>query len=81
MLSVIGADLRVYSCQDKAYNLTDGVIGSLAETRFRDLWLDGKEKFFRIDPSKVCDHHCVSNGKNLMLLDYLGADPEHLGFV
>lgn len=81
VLTVIGADLNVYSCQDKAYNLNDGLIGSVATVRFRDFWMSGKEKFFRIDPSRVCDHHCVSNGKNRMLLDYLQADPEHLGFV
>jgi MoaA/NifB/PqqE/SkfB family radical SAM enzyme len=81
ILTVIGADQNVYSCQDKAYNLCNGLIGSLKETRFRDFWMNDKEKFFRIDPSKVCDHHCVSNDKNRMLLDYLGADPDHLGFV
>lgn len=81
VLTVIGADLNVYSCQDKAYNLTDGLLGSISETRFKDFWLNGKEKFFRINPSHVCDHHCVSNDKNRMLLDYLEADPEHLAFV
>lgn len=81
ILTVIGADMNVYSCQDKAYNLCDGLIGSIRDIRFKDFWTNGKEKFFRIDPSHVCDHHCVSNDKNRMLLDYLEADPEHLGFV
>jgi len=81
VLTVIGADLNVYSCQDKAYNLSDGLIGSISKVRFRDFWSNDKEKFFRINPSHVCDHHCVSDDKNRMLLDYLDADPEHLGFV
>jgi MoaA/NifB/PqqE/SkfB family radical SAM enzyme len=81
ILPIIGADLNVYSCQDKAYNLSDGLIGSVKDRSFRDFWFSDKNKFFSIDPSKVCDHHCVSNGKNRMLLDYLDADPEHLGFV
>lgn len=81
VLTVIGADLNVYSCQDKAYNLSDGLIGSIRNIRFKKFWNDGKRKFFRINPSHICDHHCVSNQKNLMILDYLAADPEHLGFV
>ncbi len=81
VLTVIGADLNVYSCQDKAYNLSEGLLGSIRDIRFRDFWLDAKEKFFNINPSHVCDHHCVSNDKNRMLLDYLDADQEHLGFV
>ena len=81
VLPVIGADCRVYACQDKAYNLDTGCLGSIADRRFAAFWFDGKDKFFRIDPSKVCDHHCVANEKNRLLLEYLEADPEHLAFV
>lgn len=81
VLTVIGADLNVYTCQDKAYNLADGLIGSIREMSFAEFWQNGKEKFFKTDPSRVCDHHCVSNEKNRMLLEYLEADAEHLGFV
>lgn len=81
ILPIIGADMNIYSCQDKAYNLAEGLVGSIRENRFKDLWYSDKNRFFNIDPSKVCDHHCVSNGKNKMLLEYLEADAEHLGFV
>lgn len=81
VLPVIGADLNVYSCQDKAYNLDCGLIGSIKEMRFKDFWFQKKNKFFKIDPSRDCGHHCVANEKNMMLLDYLNADQEHLGFV
>lgn len=81
ILPIIGADLNVYSCQDKAYNLDSGVVGSIKDKGFREFWMDGKEKFFHINPAKDCNHHCVSNSKNMMVLDYLGADKEHLGFV
>ncbi len=81
ILTVIGADLNVYTCQDKAYNLTDGVVGSIKDKRFRDFWMDGKDKFFRVNPLVNCNHHCVSNDKNRMVLDYLEADKEHLAFV
>jgi len=81
ILPIIGADLNVYSCQDKAYNLDCGLIGSIRDTRFKDFWHSDKNKFFRIDPSRDCTHHCVADGKNRLVHEYLGADSEHLGFV
>jgi MoaA/NifB/PqqE/SkfB family radical SAM enzyme len=81
VLTVIGADLNIYSCQDKAYNLSEGLIGSIKEQGFKDVWFSDKNRFFQINPRKVCNHHCVSNAKNRMLLEYLEADEEHLEFV
>lgn len=81
ILPVIGADLNIYPCQDKAYNLEEGLIGSIKEQRFKDFWFSDKNKFFKIKPSKVCNHHCVANEKNKMVLEYLNADKVHLGFV
>ena len=81
ILTVIGADLNVYACQDKAYNLDTGVIGSIRDRRFADFWFEDKSKFFRIDPTLHCRHHCETNPKNRLLLDYLEIDREHLEFV
>ena len=81
ILPVIGADLNVYPCQDKAYNLDEGLIGSIKNQRFKDFWFSDKKNFFKVNPSKVCNHHCVANGKNKLVLEYLGADKGHLGFV
>lgn len=78
---VIGADLNVYSCHDKAYNLEEGLLGSIKDRRFKDFWFLDKNNFFKINPSKLCNHHCVVNEKNRLILDYLNADEEHLGFV
>jgi Fe-coproporphyrin III synthase len=80
VLPIIGADLKVYSCQDKAYTEL-GSLGSIAETTFKKFWFSDKNTFFKINPSLHCDHHCVSNQKNLMLHEYLGANDEHLSFV
>lgn len=81
VLPVIGADQNVYSCQDKAYNLDSGLLGSLAHQSFREFWFKEKGKFFKINPSRDCNHHCVANGKNRLVLEYLAADPRHLPFV
>lgn len=81
ILPVIGADLNIYPCQDKAYNLDDGLIGSIKDIRFKDFWFSNKSNFFRINPSIHCNHRCVADKKNRLILDYLGADKEHLVFV
>lgn len=81
ILMVIGADANVYPCQDKAYNLTEGLVGSLHNMRFKDFWFSHKDKFYTINPTKVCNHHCVANNKNKMLLEYLDVDAGHVEFV
>ena len=81
ILPIIGADLKVYPCQDKAYNLDEGLIGSIKNQRFKDFWFSDKNKFYMINPSRVCNHHCVANEKNKMILEYLAADAKHLEFV
>jgi MoaA/NifB/PqqE/SkfB family radical SAM enzyme len=81
ILPVIGADQNVYSCHDKAYNLDSGLLGSVRDRRFKDFWLEGKDKFLAINPSRDCNHHCEADSKNRMLLEYLQADTEHLAFV
>ncbi len=81
LLPVIGADQNVYSCQDKAYNLECGLLGSIKDCGFGEFWQAGKGKFFKISPLRDCNHHCVADGKNRLLLNYLNADKEHMAFV
>ena len=81
VLPVIGADQRVYTCQDKAYNLKTGLVGSIRDQRFRAFWQADKGKFFKTNPAGDCRHHCVANKKNKLVLDYLAAAPGHLEFV
>ena len=81
ILPVIGADLNVYSCPDKAYNLGSGLLGNIKEKTFKEFWFSDKKKFFKINPSINCCHHCETNHKNKLVLEYLDADEEHLFFV
>ncbi len=78
---VIGADLNLYSCHDKAYNLAEGLLGSLKKTTLKELWFSDRERFFRINPSKACNHHCVVHDTNNFILEYLNAHKGHLVFV
>lgn len=81
ILPIIGADLNIYSCQDKAYNVDKGLIGSIRKQSFKDFWFAGKDKFFRINPHLHCNHHCVANIKNKLILEFLNINKEHLFFV
>ena len=74
IVPVIAADQNVYSCHDKAYNLDSGVIGNIKDQSFKNLWMNGKEKFFKINPSCDCKHHCAVNNHNKLILDYLNVD-------
>jgi len=78
---VIGADLNVYACHDKAYNIEEGMMCSIKEQRFKDAWFLDKSNFFKINPMIHCRHHCMVNEKNKMILEYLDVDREHLFFV
>lgn len=80
ILTVVGADCGVYTCQDKAYN-PGGLLGSVAERRFKDLWFEKKERFFSVRPKEHCQHHCVANSKNEMIHEFLHSDDEHGLFV
>ncbi len=81
ILPIIGADLNIYPCQDKAYNLENGLVGSIKEKSFKEFWFNDKEKFFKINPSCHCNNHCVANEKNKMILEYLNIDKDHQEFV
>lgn len=81
ILPVIGADLNIYPCQDKAYNLNEGFIGSIKNCHFNDFWFLNKSKFFKLNPSLHCNHHCVANTKNKLILEYLSVNNDHLAFV
>ena len=80
ILPIIAADQTIYSCQDKAYT-QKGMIGSIKNKSFKEFWNSDKNKFFRINPSINCKHHCVADSKNQIILDYLNVDKKHINFV
>lgn len=81
-LTVIGADSKVYTCQDKAFTQS-GTLGSIRNCGFREFWFseENRQRLFGLDPSRECAHHCVSHGKNMAILDLLSIDPDHGCFV
>jgi len=81
-LTVIGADCMVYTCQDKAFT-ESGKLGSIRDRSFKDFWFseENRKRLFELDPSKECNHHCVTHLKNVALMDMLSIDPDHGVFV
>lgn len=81
-LTVIGADCKIYTCQDKAYTVS-GTLGSIQDRRFKDFWFseENRTNLFALNPSQDCRHHCVTHAKNLALMEYLSIEPEHGVFV
>lgn len=82
LLTVIGADCNVYTCQDKAYT-EGGRLGSIRDRSFAEFWFseEAQRALSAIDPATSCRHHCVSHRKNLLLNDFSALDPDHLAFV
>ncbi|MDD5012064.1 MAG: radical SAM protein [Candidatus Nanoarchaeia archaeon] len=78
---VIGADQNIYACQDKAYNLDNGLIGSIKNQSFKKFWFSDRDNFFKINPALNCDHHCVADTENKLIIDYLNVDRKELEFV
>ena len=81
-LTIIGADCKVYACQDKAYT-EQGLLGSIEKRRFKDFWLseENSKRMGEINPSIHCRHHCAEHRRNLLLHEYLSVDHNHVEFV
>lgn len=81
-LTVIGADCRVYACQDKAYTAS-GCLGSIEERSFADFWFSAENRraLDAVDPSASCRHHCVAHHKNQLLHELTAIDQRHASFV
>ena len=79
---VIGADSKVYTCQDKAYTLS-GTLGSLKNISFKKFWFskETRNKIYKINPKMSCNHHCISHSKNMLIHEYLNLNEDHLYFT
>ena len=77
-IPVIGADLNVYACHNKAYDDT-GLIGSIKDRRFHELWYhpDTWEKMITWDAQKMCQHECANDRKNILLNDFINASTDN----
>lgn len=74
IVPVIAADGNVYACHNKAYD-AKGMVGSLANQRFAQLWFSPETKHFfeTLDPTVACHHQCANDEKNILMHDILSA--------
>lgn len=81
-LTIIGADQKIYTCQDKAYTET-GALGCMKNRSFKELWNSNElqERLRKINPKILCNHHCVANEKNKLMLNYFSQKEDHKDFV
>jgi MoaA/NifB/PqqE/SkfB family radical SAM enzyme len=72
IVPVLGADLNVYTCHNKAYD-DKGIIGSIKNQTFDQMWFSAEtKKFFdEFNPVKSCKHQCSSDNKNIIINDYI----------
>ena len=75
---VIGADLGVYACHNKAYDHT-GCIGSIKNTTFRELWFseNTKEYMSKFNAKHKCMHECSNDRKNIIINDLVDASSDN----
>jgi MoaA/NifB/PqqE/SkfB family radical SAM enzyme len=65
---VIGADLNVYACHNKAYDKT-GIICSIRDSSFKEAWFSDQTRDFfdNFDAGQICKHQCSNDSKNIAL--------------
>jgi len=78
LVACIAADSKVYYCHDRAY-MQSSVLGDLKKETFKDIWFSDstKEVFDNLDPSKVCNQHCVWDGRNIIITNYFDVEDEN----
>ena len=75
---VIGADMKVYACHNKAYDST-GCIGSIKDQSFHQLWFskETKEYMQKFNAKTTCMHECSNDRKNILINEVINASTDN----
>lgn len=75
---VIGADLGVYACHNKAYDHT-GLIGSIKNVSFKSLWFspETKKMMESFNASHKCMHECSNDRKNILINNVIDSSTDN----
>ena len=75
---VLGADLGVYACHNKAYDST-GMIGSLKDQSFKELWFsqETKDYMMNFNAKRTCLHECSNDRKNILINEVVQASTDN----
>ena len=82
IICVIGANSKVYRCQDKAY-LKNGIVADLKNQRLKNAWFSEltEAKSREFNPQKICVEHCVHDDRNILLNQFFSMDMNHVNFI
>lgn len=82
LITVIGADQKVYLCHTRAYD-SHAVVGDLREQTFREMWFseETKQRLMKLQPRRDCRNFCAYEERNLLLQSYFDADMRHMNFI
>jgi len=80
--AVIGADAKIYTCHDKAYDKC-GCLGNLKKNTLKEIWFSNENKtlFNTFNPKIICNHHCMYDSRNILLNNYLNVDKKNINFI
>jgi MoaA/NifB/PqqE/SkfB family radical SAM enzyme len=78
IVPVIGADLNIYTCHNKAYDKA-GLIGSITNAKFSDVWFSKESQNFinKFNPKLKCLHECSADRKNLIINNFINTSHDN----
>lgn len=82
IVTVIGADSVVYLCHDKTYSKS-GIIGSIKEKSFKDLWFskETRDRLINFNAESECTHHCTYDLRNILISEILKCAENNVNFI
>lgn len=82
VLCVVGGDQRVYNCCTLAFNPA-GLVGSIAERSFRDLWESEETRAFfsSHDARSICKIPCLYERRNKRAIELMNMTPEEVASI
>lgn len=82
LITVIGADQKVYLCHTRAYD-SQAIVGDLHGQSFHELWFSEatRRRLMELRPKRDCRNFCAYEERNLLLQSYFDADMRHINFI
>ncbi len=81
LVTVIGADQKVYLCHTQAYD-SSAVVGDIKDIGFKELWYseETRERLEKLCPNLDCHCNCVYESRNQAILGYFDSN-KHINFI
>ncbi|MBR5336535.1 MAG: radical SAM protein [Lachnospiraceae bacterium] len=81
LVTVIGADQKVYLCHTQAYD-SNAVVGDIRDKGFKALWnsKETRDRLKSLCPRIDCKCSCVYEGRNQAILGYFDSN-KHINFI